>query len=140
MCMSASYQAISGDDMAKKKSVPKKKPAKPRTFGGVIKGRSSSVRSLATELRQLVLDELPEAEESFYGGSKPMAMYRTLADVCWIQPLKERCNVYFTRGTDLTDPDEVLEGSSDRIRHVKVKNSEAIENLPLQTSSVNPLN
>lgn len=90
------------------------------------------MQSLAKALRALVLNEISDAEESFYGGDKPMAIYRTLADVCWIQPLTNRCNVYFTRGADLTDKDGVLEGSSDRIRHVKVKNIEAIKELPLR--------
>ena len=117
--------------MAKKKASVKR-ISKPRSFSGVLKGRSKAVQDLAKALRDLVLEELPDAEESYYGGQKPMAMYRTIADVCWIQPLKERCNIYFTRGTDLTDEDGVLEGASDRIRHVKVKNLEVLADLPLR--------
>lgn len=118
--------------MPKKKSAKKKAPSKPRSFTGVIKGRSKVVRELAKELRGLVLEEIPDAEESFYGGDKPMAIYRTLADVCWIQPLTNRCNIYFTRGTDLTDESGVLEGSSDRIQHIKVKNVDTMDQLPLR--------
>ncbi|MEO2016269.1 MAG: DUF1801 domain-containing protein [Fuerstiella sp.] len=119
-----------GPGVAKKKTT--KKSTTPRSFSGVIKGRSREVRTLATALRELVLETIPDAEESLYGGQKPMCMYRTIADICWIQPLKERCNVYFMRGADLTDDAEILEGSSDRIRHVKLKTIESITDLPLQ--------
>lgn len=118
--------------MGKKKTAAAKKTPTPRSFSGVIRGRSREVQQIAKALRELVMEELPDAEESFYGGQKPMAMYRTLADVCWIQPLKERCNIYFTQGADLTDRSGVLEGSSDRIRFVKVKSIDAVEELPLR--------
>lgn len=59
-------------------------------------------------------------------------MYRTTSDVCWIQPQMRHCNIYFPRGMDLTDPDGVLEGSSDRCRHAKVRSLDEIEELPLR--------
>lgn len=117
--------------MAKKKKVSKKSST-PRSFTGVIRGRSRLVQSIAKALRALVFEELPDAEESYYGGQKPMAMYRTTADVCWIQPLKERCNIYFMRGPELTDDDQILEGNSDRQRYAKVHSLDDVEQLPLR--------
>jgi predicted DNA-binding protein (MmcQ/YjbR family) len=114
--------------MAKKKTAS----STPRSFGGVIKGCAKPVRAIAKTLRDVVQEELPDAQESFYGGQRPMAMYRTSADVCWIQPLTNRCNVYFMRGPDLTDDDRLLEGNSDRHRFVKVKSVEAVEQLPIR--------
>ena len=61
-----------------------------------------------------------------------MAMYRTTADVCWIQPLKECCNIYFMRGPELTDSEQILEGSSDQFRFAKVGSLDDIETLPLR--------
>lgn len=116
---------------AKRNGAASKSP-KPRSFAGVIKGRTKEVRTIAQALRQLVLEELPSADESYYGGSRPMAMYRTLADVCWIQPLKSRCNLYFTQGAELADPDGLLEGSSDRIRFVRIGDVELLEDYPLR--------
>lgn len=115
----------------------KAKPAKsssipPKTFAAVIRARSKPVQALAKSLRQLVFEELTEAEESFYGGHQPMSQYRTTADVCWIQPLTTRCNVYFVRGSDLSDPGGMLEGKSERLRHVKVKSLDVIEQLPIR--------
>jgi len=105
--------------VAKKRVVRKKQPvekaSKPRSFGGVLKGRSKSVRTLAHALRDVVFEESPNVQESFYGGQQPMAMYRTTAEIFWIQPLTSWCNVYFLRGPELTDEQALLEGKSDRM-------------------------
>ena len=98
----------------------------------MIRGRSRSVHSIAKALRGLVYEELPDAQESFYGGQRPMAMYRTLADVCWIQPLQKRCNIYFMRGPELTDDDQLLEGSSDRFRFAKIGSLDDVEAFPIR--------
>ena len=90
------------------------------------------MREIAAALRDLVYEELPDAEEKFYGGRHAMAMYRTTAEVCWIQPLKQRCNIYFLRGAELTNRGGVLEGTSKRNRHVKVRSSDDVESLPLR--------
>jgi len=87
---------------------------------------------LAKALRSLVLQELPGAVETFHTGRDALAIYRTVGEVCWIQPLSKCCNVYFPRGTELTDDDGLLEGSSDRQRHVKVLAIEQLFELPLQ--------
>ncbi len=130
--------------VAKKKSVPKKsvpkakgtpnkaKSSKPRSFSGVVRGRSPKVRLIANRLREIVFEELPDVQEDFYGGNQPMSMYRTTAEVCWIQPLKERCNIYFMRGPHLTDTDGLLEGSSDRQRFARVPTVEEVDELPIR--------
>jgi len=122
--------------MAKKKAARKKSAARqsrqPRSFSGLIKGRTRPVQALATGLRELLYEELPDAQESFHGGHQPIAMYRTIAEIYWIQPLTSRCNVYFTRGTELTDNDGILEGTSCRFRFVKVPTIDAIEQFPLR--------
>lgn len=119
-------------NMAKKEPVAAKS-SKPKSFAGVIRGHSRSVQSIAKALRALVYEELADAQESFYGGQRPMAMYRTMADVCWVQPLKERCNMYFMRGTELTDSNRILEGTSDRFRYVKIRSMNDVEQLPLRS-------
>jgi predicted DNA-binding protein (MmcQ/YjbR family) len=117
--------------MATKKT-PSSGSSTPRSFTGLIKGRSKPVQAIAKALREVVQEELPGANESYYGGQRPMAMYRTSADVCWIQPLTSRCNVYFMRGPELTDDDRLLEGNSSRHRYIKVNSTEAVEQLPIR--------
>ncbi len=103
-----------------------------RSYGGLIRGRSKPVQQIAKALRLLVQEELSDAQETFHSGRNALAMYRTVGEVCWIQPLTQRCNLYFTRGTELTDEDGLLEGKSDRQRFVKVASLEAIDELPLR--------
>ena len=116
--------------MARKKSAATR-PSRPRSFAGVIRGHSRSVQHIATALRDVVFEELPDAQEAFYGGHQAMAIYRTTAEVCWIQPLKERCNIYFMCGPELTDAGHDLEGTSNRHRHAKIRSTDDVERLPL---------
>ena len=90
------------------------------------------MQAIAKALWAVVFEELPDAAESYYCGQRTMAMYRTSADTCWIQPLTDRCNVYFMRGLQLTDDNRLLEGKSTRHRYVKVKSLEAVEQLPIR--------
>lgn len=119
--------------MAKKKPAPAARTSsEPKSFAAVIKGHDKAVQLLAKALRKLVFEELPDVQETFHGGQRPLAMYRTVGEVCWIQPLTSRCNVYFTRGTELTDAGQHLEGTSDRFRFVKVHNKIAMGRLPIR--------
>ena len=117
--------------MAKKKAASRSTTTV-KSFTGLIRGRSKPVQQIAKTLKTLVLEELPDAQETFHSGRNALAMYRTVGEVCWIQPLTHHCNVYFTRGTELTDEDGLLEGKSDRQRFVKVPSLEAIDDLPLR--------
>lgn len=110
----------------------KKKAAAPRSFSGVVKERSKPIQVIARAMRALLYELVPDAEERFSGGPRPIAMYRTSADICFIQPQLRWCNMHFLRGTELTDPDALLEGSSDRMKHVKVRTLEEVATLPLR--------
>ena len=116
----------------KKKAKTKSKSPKPRSFSGVIRARSREVQAIALAIRDVLYEELSDAEETFYGGPRPMGMYRTTADICFVQPQLRWCNIYFMRGPELTDPDGLLEGSSNRYKHLKVHTLEDIELLPIR--------
>lgn len=118
--------------MAKKKAASVKRSVGPRSFSGLVKGRTKAVQELAKEIRAVILEELPDAEESFYAGKNPMAMYRTVGEICWLQPLTARCNLYFLRGTELSDEAQILEGTSLRNRHVKIKSVAHLQELPIR--------
>lgn len=90
------------------------------------------MQALARTLRQVVLTEVPEATERFTGGMRPLALYATTADICWIQPFKAHCNIYFPRGMELTDPAHILQGTSDRYRFAQVHSRDDLEELPLR--------
>jgi predicted DNA-binding protein (MmcQ/YjbR family) len=122
--------------MAKKKAAKKnsaRKATVPVTcFRDVLRGRSQAVQKLANSLRELVYEELPDAEERFIGGRAAMALYRSTSDVCGIQPCDDRCNFHFTRGVDLTDKDELLEGTGQSIRHVKAWQGDDLDETPIR--------
>ena len=114
-----------------KKSAPAKHTA-PRTFTGMIRGRDRAVQAIAKALRELVCDEFPNVEESFHSGRNPLALYRTSGEVCWIQAFTKHCNMYFTRGTELNDPDGQLRGTSKRTQHVQLKSLADLDKFPLR--------
>jgi predicted DNA-binding protein (MmcQ/YjbR family) len=116
----------------RKKDTPVAKTSHPRTFSGVVRSCSPAVRAIAKGLRDLVYDELTGVEERFFGGRRPMAIYRTAADVCWIQPQLKWCNLYFTRGAEISDPDQLLQGTSERFKYVSVRSLDELKQLPLR--------
>ena len=117
--------------MAKKK-MASSSSGQPKSLAGLLKGRAKSVQELARAIRKVIYEELPDAQESFYGGRHAMALNRTSAEVCWIQPLNERCNLYLLRGTELTDDSGLLEGTSKRNRHVKIRSIDQLDRLPIR--------
>lgn len=120
--------------MAKKKAARKKSTAAPtpKSFADLVRGKSPSVRKVTKALRTLIYEELPGAEENIHGGKLATALYRSSLEVCGLQPLKDRCNFYLMRGADLPDEAGLLEGSSKRIRHIKVYPDDDLLELPLR--------
>ncbi len=78
------------------------------------------------------MEELPGAEESFHSGRSPVAMYRTAGEVCWIQAFTKHTNLYFTRGTELSDANGLLKGTSSRTRHVQLRSVEDLDRFPIR--------
>ena len=88
---------------------------------------SPEVQALAQEARQLIKSVAPQAQETvrpgrnsitFEAGSK-MAEW-----VCYIAPFQSRINIGLFRGTALPDPQGLMEGTGESLRHVKIKSSE----------------
>ena len=99
------------------------------TFDELIDGLDHSIQSICVELRDLVISVDPESVEvvrlgdraATYGlGPKKMS-----EGYCYILPYDNWVNLGFYRGTDLSDPAKLLEGTGARMRHVKVRGMEA---------------
>jgi hypothetical protein len=69
------------------------------------------------KLRSIVLDAAPEAKEAFK-WSQPV--YEFGGPFCYIKAFKEHVNFGFWRGVDLDDPMGLLQGSGEKMRHVKL--------------------
>ena len=98
------------------------------TFDELMEGVTPDVESLCRRLREVVLEADPETVEvvrlgdraATYGvGPKKMS-----EGYCYILPYKNWVNFGFYKGSDLPDPEGLMEGTGARMRHVKVRSEE----------------
>jgi hypothetical protein len=101
------------------------------TFEQAIEGSNSEVQAIARSLREIIIEIYPEVVEVpwphqknvGYGvGPKKMSEH-----FCYLAPQRDRVNLGFFHGADLTDPAGLLEGTGKKLRHVKVKDIEQAE-------------
>jgi hypothetical protein len=95
------------------------------TFEDLFAEQPKEVKAIGTRLREIVQDVLPNSEEKVYLGWK-IALYCEPAEVCGIQLVNKFCNLYFSKGAEMNDPEGLLEGTGKSIRHVKVRSTEGI--------------
>ncbi|MBI5034066.1 MAG: DUF1801 domain-containing protein [Chloroflexi bacterium] len=89
-----------------------------------------NVRALGKKTRALVLDVLPDAYEKTYWGwaNTWYGLSEKSRDAIFaINPLKAYVQLYFLSGTELADPDNVLEGAGKKLRHVNIRESEDLK-------------
>ena len=87
-----------------------------------LKSYSPEVRDIALKVRKLVTDLIPDAQKKVYSGWKAIGYSYTggMKDaICSIGPHTKHVNIVFFRGTELEDPEQLLEGTGKRGRHVK---------------------
>jgi hypothetical protein len=88
------------------------------------------VKTLALKTRTLILDVIPDAIEQFDVPAKLIGYGydRTYTGlICGIALQKSYVNLMFSRGTELPDPQRLLEGTGKRARHVKIKAPETVD-------------
>ncbi len=82
-----------------------------------------AIQAIERGLRALVRDELPDGTERVDFGNRLIAFGRSggMRDLLFaIIAHKEHVNLQLADGVDLPDPDDLIEGTGKRIRHVKV--------------------
>jgi len=92
----------------------------------------SHVSELALSLRDVVLEEAPEAVESFAKGYAVSIMFsftgKPMKDgFCHIVTYSSYVNLGFNRGAQLPDPNGVLSGTGKSIRHVTIRNQQDLD-------------
>jgi len=101
------------------------------TFEEALSGSSSPVREITERLRALIIDEYPEVVEVpwpkqriiGYGvGPKKMSEH-----FCYIGAYRAHVNLGFYYGAELADPRGLMEGTGKKLRHIKVKNIEKVD-------------
>ncbi|HEX5228706.1 MAG TPA: DUF1801 domain-containing protein [Bryobacteraceae bacterium] len=90
-----------------------------------------AVAHLALALREIVLEEAPEAVERRF-RNHPSAVWfgfgPKMSDMfCYIATATSHVNLGFCRGASLPDPNRVLEGEGKAMRHIKFKSELDLE-------------
>ena len=92
-----------------------------------LKPYDRAIRDLALGLRALVLEELAPCYENIYDAYSAVAMGYGPTDrmrdgICHIAVYSKHVNLGFNFGATLADPEGILEGSGNQIRHITINN------------------
>src|SRR5262245_11802183 len=86
------------------------------------------VGELALGLREIILKEAPAACETVFKSYALAIWYsftgRMSDSLCYIGVSSNHVNLGFLRGSELPDPNGVLEGSGKQMRHIKIRRPE----------------
>ncbi len=96
------------------------------SFDELIENHTDKVQTIARILRAIVYQAMPRAVELVHAGARSATYKESRAEVCGIQPSKTHVKFHLMHGCDLDDPDRLLEGNGKTIRHVQVKDQDAI--------------
>ena len=104
----------------------------PRELLKFLKPYDKTTRDLALQLRALLLDEMAPCYENIYDAYSAVAIgYGTsekLGDgIFHIAVYATGANLGFNDGATLDDPKGILEGSGNRIRHIKIRKPEDLK-------------
>ena len=95
-----------------------------KTVGEYISGLEGWKAEVVSKVRQVVLEATPGAQESIKWAQP---VYETNGPFCYIKAFKDSVNFGFWRGVDIQDPKGLLQGSGEKMRHVKLTSVEDID-------------
>jgi hypothetical protein len=78
----------------------------------------SEYRVILNLLRDIIANTVPDIKEEFKWN---MPVYRAKKLCCYISTHKDHINLGFYKGTTLSDPDQLLEGTGKDLRHYKIR-------------------
>jgi hypothetical protein len=98
------------------------RPPHPQLLG-FLAAYDPGIADLALALREIVLEEAPDADESIYRVYTVAIWFGysgKMKDMfCYIATNARHVNLGFPRGAELPDPNGVLEGGGKNMRHIK---------------------
>lgn len=94
-----------------------------RTVEEYIAGLEDWQAEIASDLRLIVREAAPGASEAIKWAQP---VYEESGPVCYFKAFKTSVNFGFWRGAQLDDPEGILEGSGEKMRHVKVASRDQI--------------
>jgi len=106
------------------------RPPDPQVLG-FLEAYDRHIANLALALREVILEELPDASESVYQVYTVAIWFGfsgKMKDMfCYIATNSKHVNLGFPRGSTLPDPNKVLEGDGKALRHIKLRTLEDVE-------------
>src|SRR5205814_2677756 len=97
----------------------------PKELLDLLKPYDRGIQELAIALRQLVLEEMAPCCEYIVEVYIISILYgpthRTKDGICYIGVIKDHVNLGFLHGSELADPQRILEGTGKQMRHIKIK-------------------
>ena len=98
----------------------------PKELLDLLKPYDRVIPELTIALRQLVLEEMaPCCEyilEVYIVALRYGPTHRMKDSICYIGVMKDHVNLGFIRGSELADPQRILEVTGKQMRHVKIRN------------------
>ena len=96
----------------------------PKTVDEYVAGLEGWQAAIAHQLRKIVKTAAPQACESIKWAQPVFEMNGPFA---YIKAFRGAVNFGFWRGSDLDDPAGVLQGSGEKMRHIKLAKKEDID-------------
>jgi hypothetical protein len=111
---------------ARRKAVPGKPAAKHQSRTDLGASADSyfadvapELRAVAAKLRQIIREAAPKASEAIKWG---MPVYELSGMLCYIRERPAYVTLgFYHQGIHLSDPDKLLEGTGENMRHVKIR-------------------
>jgi hypothetical protein len=94
-----------------------------KTVDGYIAQLNDNQSEIVSKVRGIILDAAPEAVESIKWAQP---VYETNGPFAYIKAFKNSVNFGFWRGVDIQDSHGLLDGSGEKMRHVKLVNLDDI--------------
>ena len=107
-----------------------RRPPDPQLIG-FLEAYDRTIADLALALREIILEEVPDASESIYQVYTVAIWFgfsEKMKDMfCYIATNARHINLGFPRGSTLPDPNRVLEGDGKTMRHIKFATQNDLE-------------
>jgi len=107
-----------------------RRPPPPQLLG-FLTAYDPTIADMALALREIILDEVPDAAESIYQVYTVAIWFGfsgKMKDMfCYIATNAKHVNLGFPRGAVLPDPNRVLEGDGKTMRHIKFASERDLE-------------
>jgi hypothetical protein len=107
-----------------------RRPPDPQLLG-FLQVYDRPIADLALALREVILEEVPDASESIYQVYTVAIWFGfsgKMKDMfCYIATNARHINLGFPRGSTLPDPNRVLEGDGKALRHIKFASQRDLE-------------